>query len=83
MQQIKPLVQIKCWESMNQDIMNVFQNFYEQEVFERSFNATFIALIPKKKGAKELRDYRPVNLIGSIYKIFSKVLTKRLKRSDN
>lgn len=82
-QQIKPLVQIKCWESMNQDIMNVFQNFYEQEVFERSFNATFIALIPKKKGAKELRDYRPVNLIGSIYKIFSKVLTKRLKRSDN
>ena len=31
------------------------------------------------KRAKELRDYRPINLIGCIYKMFSKVLTKRLK----
>ncbi|WMV25761.1 hypothetical protein MTR67_019146 [Solanum verrucosum] len=63
----------------NKDIMNAFHNFHEQEVFERSFNATFITLIPKKKGAKELRDYRPISLIGSIYKLFSKVLTERLK----
>lgn len=59
--------------------MNAFQNFYEQEMFEKSFNATFIALIPKKKGANELRDFRPISLISSIYKIFSKVLAERLK----
>ncbi|WMV50523.1 hypothetical protein MTR67_043908 [Solanum verrucosum] len=45
----------------------------------KSYNATFIALIPKKKGAKELRDFRPISLIGSIYKLISKVLTERLK----
>ncbi|WMV23105.1 hypothetical protein MTR67_016490 [Solanum verrucosum] len=50
---------IKCWDVVKQDIMDTFQNFYEHEVFEKSFNATFIALIPKKKGAKELRDFRP------------------------
>lgn len=70
---------IKCWEVVKHDILNAFHNFYEQEMFERSFNATFIALIPKKKGAKELRDFRPISLIGSIYKLFSKVLTERLK----
>lgn len=43
------------------DIMKTFQNFYEQGRFERSFNATFIALIPKKKGAKELRDFGPID----------------------
>lgn len=70
---------IKCWEIVKQDIMNAFQNFYDHEVFEKSFSATFIALIPKKKGALELKDYRPISLIGSIYKLFSKVLTERLK----
>ena len=41
---------------------------------------TFIALIPKKMGAKELKDFRPISLIGSIYKILSKVLTEMLKK---
>lgn len=59
--------------------MKAFHNFHEHGFFEKSFNATFIALIPKKKGAKELRDFRPISLIGSVYKLFSKVLTERLK----
>lgn len=56
------------------------QNFYHQGIFEKSFNATFIALIPKKIAAKDLREFRPINLIGSIYKIISKLLTERLKK---
>lgn len=59
--------------------MKAFQNFYEKEVFERSLNATFITLNPKKKEAKELRDFRPISLIGSIYRLFAKVLPKKLK----
>ena len=31
------------------------------------------------KGAKELKDFRPISLIGSIYKLFAKVLTERMK----
>ncbi|CAN4127918.1 unnamed protein product [Withania somnifera] len=70
---------IKCWDVIKVDIMKPFQNFYDQEMFERrSFNATFVALIPKKKGASELRDCRPISLIESVYKIFSKVLNERV-----
>ncbi|CAN4119502.1 unnamed protein product [Withania somnifera] len=54
----------KCWEVIKNDIMEVFHNFYEKEMFEKSFNAIYIALIPKKKGAMEPKDFRPISLIG-------------------
>ena len=37
-------------------------------------------MIQKKNGAKELRDFRPISLIRSVYKLLSKVLTERLKK---
>lgn len=70
---------IKFWEAVKQDIMNAFQIIYDKEMFEKSFNVTFIALIPKRKGANELRNCRPISLIGCIYKIFSQIITERLK----
>lgn len=48
-------------------------------MFEKSFNATFIALIPKKVRAIQLNDFRPISLIGSVYKIIAKLLAERLK----
>ncbi|XP_049344154.1 uncharacterized protein LOC125808498 [Solanum verrucosum] len=50
---------------------------------ERSCNASFIALIPKKKGVVELRNYRPISLIGSVYKMLAKVLAGRMKNVMN
>jgi hypothetical protein len=42
-------------------------------------NATLVSLIPKKTGAMEVKDFRPISLIGGIYKIISKVLANRFK----
>jgi hypothetical protein len=42
-------------------------------------NATFIALIPKKVGAVEVKDFCPISLVSGIYKIIMKVLVNRLK----
>ena len=60
--------------------MAAFHNFHSTGMFEKSYNATYIALIPKKIGTKELKDFRPISLIGSFYKLISKVLIERLKR---
>jgi hypothetical protein len=46
---------------------------------ERSLNATSIALIRKKVGAVDIKDFRPINLVGGVYKIISKVLANRPK----
>ncbi|RVW57227.1 hypothetical protein CK203_099699 [Vitis vinifera] len=45
----------------------------------RSLNATFLVLIPKKEEANDVQDFRPISLVGSLYKIIAKVLANRLK----
>ena len=50
---------LKCWEIIKHDIMGAFHNFHSTGMFEKSYNATYIALIPKKIEAKELMDLDP------------------------
>ena len=59
--------------------MEIFQVFYKKGQFEKSLNAAFISLIPKKLDAMEVKDFCPISLIGGVYKIISKVFANRLK----
>ena len=59
--------------------MAVFHHFHVTGEFEKSLNATFIALIPKKDAAVEIKDFRPISLVGGGYKILAKVLASRLR----
>ena len=68
-----------CWSVVERDVLAVFEEFYQHYKFEKSLNATFIALIPKKNDASNTRDFRPISLVGSLYKILAKVLANRLK----
>jgi KaiC/GvpD/RAD55 family RecA-like ATPase len=61
------------------DIMGVLHKFHAHSKFVRSLNATFIALIPKKSGAVDLKDFRPISLVSGVYKIIAKVLANRLR----
>ena len=60
--------------------MGFFGDFYELSCFERSLNATFVVLVPKKGGTKKLKDLRPINLVRGLYKLLAKVLVNRLKK---
>jgi hypothetical protein len=68
-----------CWGVVKTDVMRVMHHFHHYGTFARSLNATFVVLIPKKAGAIEVKDFRPISLVGSMYKIISKVLANRLK----
>ena len=65
---------------MKSDIMNVFHSFNALVVVEKSLNATFLALIPKKSDAVDVKDFRPISLAGGLYKIIAKVLANRMRR---
>jgi hypothetical protein len=60
--------------------MLVFQEFYSHCKFEKSLNATFVPLLPKKRGVVNIKDFCPISLVGSVYKMFAKVVVNRLKR---
>ena len=60
--------------------MAVFTEFHERGEFVKNINSTFIALFPKVHGAKEIKDFRPISLVGGIYKIIAKVLANRMRR---
>jgi len=44
------------------------------------FNATFISLIPKVADAVDIKNFKPISLLGSVYKILAKVLASRLRK---
>ena len=67
-----------CWGIVKDDIMKVFHSFHCYRSFEKSLNATFLALIPKKSRAIEMKDFCPINLVSRVYKIIAKVLSNKL-----
>ena len=69
----------KCWCLIEEDVMAFFAKFHSQCIFEKSLNATFLCLIPKKINAINIKDFRPISLVGSLYKLLSKVLAYRLQ----
>ena len=60
--------------------MDMFREFHANETFIRSLNATLLVLIPKKGDAEDLKDFWPISLLGSLYKILAKVLANCLKK---
>ena len=68
-----------CWRVVEKDVLAVFEEVFHHCKFEKSLNATFLVLIPKKNDASDIRDFWPISLVGSVYKILAKVLANRLR----
>ncbi|GJV67006.1 RNA-directed DNA polymerase, eukaryota [Tanacetum coccineum] len=68
----------KFWKIIDKDVVAAVSCFLDTGVFPPGCNSSFIALIPKMHEAKMVKDFRPISLIGSVYKIIAKVLANRL-----
>ena len=60
--------------------MRVFLEFHTNGIINQSTNATFIALVLKKSQTFKILDFRPINLVTSLYKIIVEVLSGRLHK---
>ena len=69
----------KMWPVIEEDFCAYIKNFFETGKLHASFNTTWITLIPKKKCLLEVTDFRPISLVGSLYKVIAKVLSRRIK----
>jgi len=59
--------------------MCFLHEFHRNGRLAKGINSTFIALIPKVDSPQRLNDFRPISLVGSLYKILAKVLANRLR----
>ncbi|XP_028113696.1 uncharacterized protein LOC114311727 [Camellia sinensis] len=70
----------KTWGTIKEEMLNFMKEFHSGGRLVSGLNSTFITHIPKKIKAVNLKEFRPISLVGSVYKILSKVLATRLKR---
>ncbi|GJQ89092.1 RNA-directed DNA polymerase, eukaryota [Tanacetum coccineum] len=68
----------KYWDILGSDFCAAIEWFFEHCMFARGCNSSFIALIPKTQDPKFVSDFRPISLIGSLYKVVTKILANRL-----
>lgn len=54
------------------------RSFYAR--LPRRFTSYFLALIPKTSSSRGIGDFRPISLLGCLYKILAKLLASRLKK---
>nr|GEZ66489.1 RNA-directed DNA polymerase, eukaryota [Tanacetum cinerariifolium] len=58
----------KYWSFIGPELCCAVEHFFEHGSFSKGCNSSFIALIPKVSDAKFVSDFRPISLIGCVYK---------------
>ncbi|GJS59451.1 RNA-directed DNA polymerase, eukaryota [Tanacetum coccineum] len=68
----------RFWSIIENDVFEAVKYFCNNGAIPNGCNFSFIALIPKIPYANLVKDFRPISLIGSMYKIIAKILANRL-----
>ena len=69
----------RMWDVIGSDFVNSVLNFFISGSFDKSINLTWVTLIPKTDGAEEMKDFRPISMVGCIYKVIAKILARRIR----
>lgn len=67
------------WHIVKKEIIVVVKEFQETKVVPKDVNSTFISLVHKAPRGKKFSKFFPISLCNFMYKVMSKVLSKRLK----
>ncbi|GJS31424.1 RNA-directed DNA polymerase, eukaryota [Tanacetum coccineum] len=68
----------KYWSFVGPDLCEAVEQLFMNGAFSKGCNSSFIALIPKVMDAKLVSDFRPISLIGCVYKVVTKIMANRL-----
>jgi len=67
------------WDLLQDDFLRFMVEFHRNGKLSKGLNSTFIALIPKVNSPQWLNDFRPISLVGCLYKVLAKVLANKLR----
>jgi hypothetical protein len=68
-----------CWPTIQKDLLRMVKKSQKCLKLGGSTNSSFLALIPKEKGANNFSRFRPISLCNTGYKIITKIIANRLK----
>nr|XP_029148315.1 uncharacterized protein LOC114925208 [Arachis hypogaea] len=69
----------RCWDEIGSEFTAAVMGFFQMARLPADANITWVALAPKFMGAKEIKDLRPISMVGCMYKVISKVLVRRMR----
>lgn len=67
------------WSTISKDISELVHNLFASGKFPLSINTTWVSLIPKTKNPNSLNEYRPISVVGCLYKIISRIIINKIK----
>ncbi|XP_024014272.1 uncharacterized protein LOC112088220 [Eutrema salsugineum] len=67
------------WTVIGHETTAAIKQFFTSSFIPSSLNATSLVLIPKRRGADELKDIRPISCLNTVYKIIARILSDRIK----
>ncbi|XP_015944212.1 uncharacterized protein LOC107469348 [Arachis duranensis] len=69
----------KCWDEIGPEFTTVVLDFFQSSRLPANANLTWVMLAPKFTGAKEIKDLRPISMVGCVYKVISNMLVRRMR----
>lgn len=67
------------WSVVRAEAIDAVLEFFKSDRLLNQWNATTLVLILKVPNAERAKDFRPISCINTLYKVISRLLTKRLQ----
>jgi DNA-directed RNA polymerase specialized sigma24 family protein len=69
-----------CWDIIKTDLIKLVQKSQKCSKIGGGTNSSFLALIPKEKGAISFGRFWPISLCNTSYKLITKIIANRIKK---
>jgi hypothetical protein len=67
------------WHIIGEDVVSLISTAFETGSFPSTLSETLIALIPKTDCPKNFKEFRPISLCNTTYKLITKIMVNRLR----
>ena len=71
---------VEFWDLLGPELMHVFKSYLLPGELLQSLRRVVMSLLPKAGDLQQMRNWRPVSLLCTDYRILSKALANRLKK---
>ena len=66
------------WSIIGKKVTHAVKDFFKTGKMLKAISNSLVTLIPKTDNAKTIKEYRPISCCTTMYKVISKIITKRM-----